>query len=244
MKHVLAFIFSVALLTSYAPRQAQGTTIQWSGYEWIVKSSPRPMGPGPNLWSDSPKSVWVDSRGRLHLKIRQENGQWYCAELYTRESLGYGKYLFYLDSRLDKLNTNVSVGLFVHASDTKEIDIEFSKWGENRRYPYQQYVLQPRVDGSNIQRTDYRDRNPLTAHGFLWSKAGVAFRSFVGHNLKGKKPFNHWDYVGPSNPKPSTEKVHINLWLYKGKPPTDGQETVLVLDRFVFQQRGRQAANR
>ncbi len=209
-------------------------TIQWSGYEWEVKAKKQPMGPGPNLWSDSQRSVWVDDRGRLNLKVRKIHDQWHAAEVYMLNTLGHGKYVFYLDSRVDQLDTSVVVGLFIHATDTNEIDIEFSKWGQERKYTYHQFVLQPRIDGSNIKRSDYRSRKPQSTHGFVWSPEGVAFRSYEGHEIKDKRPYKWWDYTGPNNPPLSNQKVHINLWLYKGQPPTDGNEVLLVIDRFVF----------
>ncbi len=222
------------LALSVLSNDVWGETVQWSGYEWVVKSSKEPFGPGPNLWSDSQESVWVDGEGRLNLKLRKIGERWHCAEVYSVRSLGYGKYIFYLDSRVDNLDANVVVGMFVHSDDMNEIDIEFSKWSEPRKYTYHQFVLQPRIDDTNIKRSDYRDRTPLSSHLFHWAPTGVSFRSYVGHDIENKPPHKSWDYVGPNNPRPSTEKVHINLWLYKGEPPTDDHEAILVVEKFVF----------
>ena len=210
------------------------TTIKWSGFEWVVKASNEPQGPGYNLWSDSKKSVWIDSRNRLHLKIRKINDIWHCAEVYTAKSLGYGKYLFYLDSRVDNLDKNVVVGLFTHMDDTREMDIEFSKWGQDRKHTYHQFVIQPRTDGSKLERSDYKMRQTYTTHGLVWMEKGVGFRSYAGHQIRGKRPYKAWDYTGADKPKPSTEKVHINLWLYRGQIPSDRQEVELIVRRFVF----------
>ena len=183
----------------------------------------------------SSRSVWVDGQDRLNLKLRRIKGQWHCAEVYSAKSLGYGRYIFYLDSRIDNLDSNVTIGLFVHAGDTQEIDIEFSKWGQERKYSYHQFVLQPRVNKDNIKRSDWRIRIPESTHGFVWMPHTVSFASYVGHNLRIRKPIKAWEYQGPNNPDPSTEKVHINLWLYQGKPPTDKNEPVLVVSRFRFE---------
>jgi hypothetical protein len=45
----------------------------WKGIEWIARHSSGVEGPGPNKWS--PDNVTVDEDDRLHLKIRQLNGQ-------------------------------------------------------------------------------------------------------------------------------------------------------------------------
>lgn len=230
MRKIVTPILFVSLLAC----SARAGTLQWSGYEWVIKSSKEPLGPGPNLWSGSEDSVWVDGQGRLNLKLQKIGERWHCAEVYTTKSLGYGKYIFYIDSRVDNLDPNVVAGMFIHLDDMNEIDVEFSKWSEERRYTYHQFTLQPRTVESNIHRTDYRSRSPQSAHGFLWKPTGVAFRSYVGHDIKDKPPYKRWDYEGPDNPEPDTEKVHINLWLYKGQPPAEGNESILVIDKFVF----------
>lgn len=225
---------TITIVLSLLSHHTQADTLQWCGQEWIIKHSKERFGPGPNLWSKSSDSVWVDGQGRLNLKIRKIGETWYSAEVYTLNPLGHGKYVFYLDSRVDNLDPNVVVGLFVHSDDMNEIDIEFSKWGkERKKYTYHQFVLQPRIDDTNLKRTDYWVKNPLSTHGFLWSTESVIFRSFVGHDTN-KKPHKYWDYVGSNNPTPSSERAHINLWLFKGRPPINEKETTLVINKFVY----------
>ena len=85
LRNISTWMISLAwglVLTLGSP--VYGRTIQWSGHEWLVRNSDNERGgPGPNYWSDSPQSVWVDSKDRLHLKIRYENGRWVCAEIFN-----------------------------------------------------------------------------------------------------------------------------------------------------------------
>ena len=231
----MMIVGALAIAVSLLSQEVRSETLQWSGQEWIVKTSKEKFGPGPNLWSDSSDSVWIDDQGRLNLKIRKVGEKWYSAEIYTLKPLGHGKYVFYLDSRTDNLDPNVVLGLFVHSDDTHEIDVEFSKWGQkHKKYSYHQFVLQPRLDDGSIKRSDYRVQDPLSTHGFLWTPERVAFRSYIGHDLDNKKPHKHWDYTGKSNPTPTSERVHINLWLFKGKPPVNEQELTIVINKFVY----------
>lgn len=62
-------------------------SIDFAGRKWIVKSGYG--GPGPNNWSDSEQSVWIDENEWLHLKIREVDGTWYCSEVYTEEPTQY-----------------------------------------------------------------------------------------------------------------------------------------------------------
>src|SRR5205823_12143915 len=101
--------------------------------QWIVKKSTRDrVGPGPNYFSDSEENVRVDEAGQLHLLVTRRNDRWYAAEVVSRGSLGYGKYIFSLTGPGERLNENMVLGLFTWSNapdfDHREIDIEFSRW--------------------------------------------------------------------------------------------------------------------
>jgi len=72
-------------------REPKIRTIIFSGYKWKVKSSESKAGPGPNYFSDKEEDVWVDNEGKLHLKITKKDGKWYCTEVISDSSFGYGK---------------------------------------------------------------------------------------------------------------------------------------------------------
>src|SRR5437879_1596093 len=83
--------------------ETQGESISFSGFEWKVKSSLKRVGPGPNYFSK--ENVWIDAQGRLHLKISSSkddegNLRWYCAEVVSQSSFGYGTYRWYLDTAI------------------------------------------------------------------------------------------------------------------------------------------------
>ena len=129
--------------------------ISFSGYTWEVKTSKSPVGPGPNYFSDSSKDVWVDEQGQLHLKVTKRNGRWYCSEVISEKTFAYGKYIFYLASRIGQLNENVVLGLFTWDNAPKyhhgEIDIEFSRWGQATN-DNAQFVVQPWDRPGNMHR--------------------------------------------------------------------------------------------
>jgi hypothetical protein len=108
-------------------------TIQFSGHRWQVKQSDRPVGPGPNWFSGREENVWVDEKGRLHLRISQREGHWWCAEVYTDKNLGYGTYVFRIAGKLHELDKSAVLGLFTWDDNTflnaanSEIDIEFAR---------------------------------------------------------------------------------------------------------------------
>ena len=226
-------LVSCCMVAWLAVNQAGARSIQFAGLTWDVKLG-NGLGPGPNNWSDSTDSVWVDAQGQLHLKIRNVGSSWYCAEVVTQQSFGYRTYLFKVGSDANLFDKNVVVGLFTYLNDTNEIDIEFSRWG-NANNQAAQYVTQPGGTG-NIHRFDLSTAGVNSTHSFTWQASSIFYQSYQGyHNVLPALPsqfIQNWNYTGASIPLPSTEKLRINLWLYKGTPPSNGLPVELIINDF------------
>ena len=206
------------------------TTISFAGLTWDVKVGSG-LGPGPNNWSDSTDSVWVDVQGQLHLKIRKVGSTWYCAEVTTQQSFGHKTYLFKVGSDVNALDKNVVLGLFTYLNDTNEIDIEFSRWG-NAGSVGAQYVTQPVVTG-NRDRFDVSTAGTTSTHSFTWQAGSIFFQSYQGyHNTlpaAGSQKIHDWTYTGANIPPESGEKLHLNLWLVGGSAPSNGQPVEVIV---------------
>ena len=205
-------------------------TINFSGYKWIVKKRNRPYGPGPNYFSDSDSNVWLDSQGKLHLKIKKIRNKWYCAEIYLKKPLGYGKYTFCVDNSVEKIDKNVILGLFVYLNLKNEIDIEFSKWGKNNN-ANAQFAVQPFIQKGNLKRFNVDKKISHTINSFLWQKNSIFFGSFKGNN---KKAIASWIYKGRNILKENKVKARMNLWLLNGEKPSDFNEVEVVISQFSF----------
>ena len=166
-------------LASSGSSLAEDRTLQFAGQTWNVKKGD--WGPGPNHWSDGKESVYVDDGRRLHLKIRQIGGEWFCAEVWTRKSLGYGDYIFQLASKVEKYDRNIVLGLFTYLDDRHEIDIEFARWGEPHNLPAQ-FVVQPASRPENLRRFSLGLTGDFSTHRFQWREAFVLFQSYHGHH--------------------------------------------------------------
>lgn len=217
-------------------------TISFAGYTWWVKRSSYPVGPGPNWFSDSDCNVWVDSRGRLHLKITRIGNRWECAEVVCTRSLGYGTYRFYLESEVHNLDPRVVLGLFTWSDDPayghREIDIEFARF-QGASGPNAYYTLVPHL-GYNPQRQDafyWLAHIPRSIHQFRWEPSRIVFQSIRGHRKPPPDPkyiHREWVYSGADRPIPRDETPRINLWLQDGQPPTNGREVEVVIARFEY----------
>lgn len=215
------------------PEESTTRIIEFSGYEWVVRTSDESqVGPGPNLFSDSEENVWVDQQGRLHLKIVQKAGKWYCSGITLREDLGHNQYIFYVSSRVDQLDPNVVAGLFTYKNDEEEIDIEFSRWSDPENQD-SQFAVQPSHLEGNKMRYDLNLEGDLSTHWFDWQESKIDFASYKGHTLDPNADdiIHTWTYTGASIPPDSDEKLKINLWLFRGQGPTDNQEAEMIIDR-------------
>jgi hypothetical protein len=211
--------------------------LDFSGYTWRVRDTQdASQGPGPNYFSSSPENVWLDSEGQLHLMITFRNGNWYCAEVYSEESFGYGIYTFFTKSRVDTIDMNSVLGLFTYLDDTNEIDIEFSRWGwVDGKNTW--YVTQPGQTGGNAYGYDMVLLDNYSTHSFNWQSDYIKFRSLYGHYYEPPSQddvIQEWNYTGPDIPMESTERAHMNLWLMSGLAPSDGQEVEVIIKGFDF----------
>ncbi len=218
---------------------AEPTTLQFAGLEWAVKHGPD-MGPGPNMWDR--RNVWVDDQGRLHLTISQRDGKWTCTEVSTTRRLHFGAYEFQTISRLDQFDANVVLGLFnypphdVGPDTTHEIDIEFARWGRADA-PVGNFTVWPAKD--ELKQTshtfDVRLNGSFTTHRFDWQRDRITFASMHGHAGDSEQPISRWlfdrqpvaDYISAA-PMP----IHLNLWLFQGRAPTDGKEVEVIIKTF------------
>ncbi|NKB23114.1 MAG: hypothetical protein GKR87_01715 [Kiritimatiellae bacterium] len=198
------------------------------------------VGPGPNYFSDSTNNVWVDANGYLHLKIDQRGGTNYTAEIFSQQSLGHGRYSFFVDGRIDNYGTNVVAGLFTYDStfpdgSTNEIDIEFTKaFVKGNNAIFSSHPVSP---GDAHSLAYIVPTNTLTMHSFTWFTNQIDFKSQNTHDLLPAQSdiFSQFIYTGPNIPvSQGTEKVRLNLWLLEGAAPVDTQNLELVVRDFQF----------
>jgi len=218
-----------------------GDTLSFSGYQWVTKeSNDRHTGPGRNYFAGGRENVWVDDKGRMHIRMTHSNGHWYCAEARLVESLGYGKYIFDVEANSQKLDKNLVVGFFTYDhGDTvhhhREIDVEFSTWG-NEKNGNSQYVLQPSDKPENGHRFD-TDLSKKSRHVISWKKNKISFSSsyaIMDGDSEVFKKYAEWTYKPDDNLKKSTEKFSMNVWLFKSDFPSDFNDYEFVVSKFEF----------
>lgn len=214
--------------------------IAFSNYEWWIKSSGSTVGPGPNFFSDSRQNVWVDGNDRLHVKITNRDNKWYCPEVILKDTLGYGTYTFKLEGDIGALDENIVFGLFTWDNDAcsdhfREIDIEFSRWGDANGLNAQ-YVIQPWNRAGNRRQWMLPTSLKKSIHSFHWTPDSIVFSSLNGDSSAATDDLilHAWTYKGTYVPETLYENLRINLWLFNGLEPANQAEAEVIISHFEF----------
>jgi len=217
--------------------------LTFSGYTWDIKSSEAPVGPGPNPFSERERDVYVDSKGRLHLNIKQHNSLWYSTEVVSQKRMGYGTYRWTVTGDLKNLTSNVVLGLFTWDNETfdtdgnSEVDIEFAYWGNDSSLSSSMhYSVQPVAFGPyNNERTHRPEIDGdiligTTTHEFIWTPELIQWKSWKGSEDNLGDVIATWSFNLDNPPKRKFEggsqsepivipapgantNARINLWI-------------------------------
>jgi hypothetical protein len=236
----LWLLFLQACILPGVTQTAAASTLHFAGYDWQVRAGTG--GPGPNIWD--PANAWVDARGALHIKISHVGSEWHSVELNNTRRLGFGTYSFDVSGAIDQLDPNVVLGLYTYPpadvgpDKTNEIDIEMARWGAARN-PNGNYTVWPAQAGLKQASKTYEFTltSSKSTHQFIWTSRSIAFQSAQGSASDRAAPYASWDdqpagyaQTIPQQPVP----MNINLWLFNGSPPVNGQEVEIVITRFGF----------
>jgi hypothetical protein len=233
--------YAQAIAKTIVTRPSPGVRfLNFSGYDWWVKSPAGLTGPGPNYFSDATNNVWVDTNGWLHLRITHRTNAWECAELISARTLGPGSYRFELNSPADNLNPNVTLGLFTYSDDPafsdREIDVECGRWQIPTDTNNAQFVVQPYNLANHLVRYRVPPGLADSTHLFVWETNRISWQSQTGaYSAAATNLIASYVFTNAADvPQSGDEVVHLNLWLVNGIPPTDNNEVEVIIQNFNF----------
>ncbi|PCH78133.1 MAG: hypothetical protein COB98_01205 [Flavobacteriaceae bacterium] len=235
MKKIFYTLLCITAITfsCQSDRDNPKRIISFSDIKWEVREAME-KSPGPNNWSSSEGSVFIDTQGQLHLKIRKIAGIWHAAEISTQKSFGYGKYIFYVATNVEALDANVVLDLFTYEKDDKKLAIEFTRFG-NPSNDVGSYTVQEKPATSINKKTFPLHLNGThSTHIIEWTPAGINFESYHGHapTLPSEELLiSRWTYKGAYNPSAGNERLCINTWLFQGKPPTSDKDIEIIISK-------------
>lgn len=162
--------------------------IGFSGYQWRLRDAPSSRGGAYNKYS--PKNIWVDTAGAMHMKIGREGDKWTCAEAALTSSLGYGTYKVTVrDASRVRGAAVFSMFTWDYARPDEsngEMDMEYNYWREEK--DNFQYGLPP-FYGQNIKRV-IMPSAPLI-HSLQWEPGRAVFRTVLASSQSANPVAEH-----------------------------------------------------
>lgn len=229
---LVALLFAVPLFVAFAQSAAAEKAVSLGGFEWVVKESASPVGPGPNYFSARSVS---DAGPAVVLRVVSRRAflaeRRYAAEIYTRDFFGYGT--FELDFRMDgPLDSFLVFGFFLYNNDSPphfgEVDFELARWGIPDADDGQ-FSVQP-WDAEGNSTTFRLAPGPLECTALIdWRRDRVELSLVARDGTE----LSRWSYAGESMPlmggSDERARVHVNLWPFRGmEGANDGARTVEV----------------
>lgn len=212
---------------------APSPSIQFSGYEWRVRTAPSHRGSRDNPYEAA--NAWTDRDGAMHLRIAKTSGRWSCAEVSLVRSLGYGTYSFVVrDTGHLEPGAVFSIFTYDYARADQyygEMAVEISQWG-NPAIKNAQYVVQPFWVPANVVR--FAAPAGVVTHSFRWEPGRVEFRTVRGSQTIGSaSPVAEHVFVAGVATH-GVESVRANLYVYgpAHQPLEKGAE--VVIDKFEY----------
>jgi hypothetical protein len=226
----------IAVATTHGgerPQRAPDKTLNFSGYEWVVRSVPSDRGGTTNAYD--PANAWTDSNGALHLRIARSADKWTCAEVRLTHSLGYGSYRFVV-RETSHLEPALVLGLFMWddreaGQNHREMDIEITRWGDPDS-KNAQYVVQPFYVPANVHR--FTAPQGRLTHSIRWEPERVSFRT-----TRGSEPNRSADVIAEhvftsGVPTPGGETVRMNLYVFGNAESPLQNEAEVVIEKFEY----------
>lgn len=180
----------------------------------------------------------------MHLKLTHIPAKgWTCAALYTTVEFGFGTFRWFVEGAIDKFDQNVILGLFTYGGIDyiNEIDIEIAKFGRNEPDASNlYYTVYPRELGVT-KKISFSKRVTLqgtyTTHQFEWTPEYVTFQSQHGFRTSPNENV-YFSVKTPANFSSSipylSAPLRLNLFTFRGRPPTNGQEVEIVIHDFQY----------
>lgn len=193
--------------------------LSFSGIDWHIRSEQRAAGPGPNLFSAENVQL-VDDKLQLRILPRGQR-RWISAEIRSAEPVGYGAYRAVLVLPETGLPEPLIFGFFTYdqdmASDHREIDIEFGRFGNTAHdAPWLLFSLQPAGQPGRTLALNPPVPGGKWEIGFEYHEDRIDFYAFSASAADSVYRFS---IEGAHVPDPGQMHLHLNLWLFRGEGP-------------------------
>jgi hypothetical protein len=164
------------------PQLAPTGSLQFSGYDWSVRTTISDKGGANNLYD--PANAWTDASGALHMQIKQKSGAWSCAEIFLNQSLGYGTYSVTVRDA-SHLEPAAAFSMFTFdewasVEHFREMDVEVGGRRDAANQSNARYVVQPLYIAGNL--FPFAAPSGTLTHVLRWESGHATFKTFRGRS--------------------------------------------------------------
>ena len=217
-----------------SPQLAPTKPLQFSGYEWRVRTIASDWGGLNNLYDGD--NAWTDASGALHLRIKKKEGRWSCADLALTQSLGYGSYsLVVRDTTHLEPAAVLSMSTFDEEGGDqhyREMDVEMGRLGDASNKNNAQYALQPFYVPGNV--APFRVPSGTLTHSMRWESGRVSFKTVRGSSMDAGAPLVSEHVFTSGVPSRGKEVVVLLLYVVASDKSPLQNEQEIVIDKFEY----------
>ncbi len=225
-------VIAVTVVAGDASRTAARRTLQFSGYEWVVRAAPSDRG-GRNVYD--PANAWTDANGAMHLRIAGRAPDWTCAEVSLTRRLGYGLYRFVV-REIAHLEPAAILSFFTWDGPAvkeyhREMGIELTRWGSPAD-KNAQFAIQPYTVTDNVAR--FEAPAGVLTHWLRWEPGRATFRTARGASANPAAAIVAEHVFAERVPEPGNEQVRMNLYAYRRGEKSLERGAEVVIEKFEY----------
>jgi hypothetical protein len=216
------------------PQYAPTGSLKFSGYDWAIRTIASDKGGTNNLYD--PENAWTDAQGSLHLQIKKKDGQWSCAEIYLKQSLGYGTYIVTVRDTA-QLEPAAVFSMFTFDESNaeehyREMDIEVSRWGDVATKNNAQYAIQPFYNPGNLYAFKV-PAGPLTYY-LRWESGRAVFKTIQGRSANAGATVVSEHEFASGVPSPGDTRARLILYAVASTKNSLQRPTEVVIEKFQY----------
>jgi glucosylceramidase len=214
---------SKLLAETAAAAQFSPLTLSWKGYTWAVRDSEGQ--PGANDWAAN--CAWIDTNDDLHLTVRTNGAAWYCGQVETEQSLGFGTYRWQMVVNPSQLNTNLVAALGTVGDPAHGLGIDYTRAYADAP-TNMRFAVEPYYEAGHEQYATESFTGDVLTCEVQWNPRQARFRTWYGHTDAPETGalVSDWTYEGDDVPNDTNEVVRMALWMYDTVPPDQDTEWI------------------
>jgi hypothetical protein len=216
------------------PQLAPTKPLQFSGYDWEVRTIASDKGGTNNLYD--PDNAWKDAAGALHLQMKKKSGRWTCAEVFMNRSLGYGTYAVTVRDT-SQLEPAAVFSMFTFDEwggdqHFREMEIEISRWGDAASKNNAQYVIQPFYIPGNL--LAFTAPSGALTYRMRWESGRASFRTVRGTSDDAGARLVAGHEFTSGIPSSGQAKVRLTLYVVASDKNPLQKPSEVVIEKFEY----------